>query len=447
MDKASNRHLIWYIVILAFVLRAGLAFTALALNKDKSVFCEQDTIEYILPAQSLVATGSYETNGEPEIFRTPGYSLCFIPGIMTGYIELVTVALQIVLSCLTVFLVYRLGLLLFESEDIGLLAAALLAIEPTAVMFAPLLLSDTVYAAVLTLCFYTICRYMKTGAVSDLGISAILLAASAYIRPISVYVPIIVALVLGVRSFYQATRFRKLLMHSAVFLVVSMGLIGLWHVRNLMVSGYGGFSVVSANNLYFLLQGGILAEQNGISCDEQQLRMGCGRDQTTYFALHPEQRTWPQCEVYRYMSREGIKTALACPQTHMVLFSRSLMKTLRDTGSWWVVRWLGYDPDSPEGIDVIRIIRIPLFALLLAYWGLFVVGCFSRRWVDGWQMLVLAFVCLYLMLAPAALNIGYNRFRYPATPVMCLMAGCGLRMLLDRFGFPSLAGGSETRRA
>jgi len=96
------------------------------------------------------------------------------------------------------------------------------------------------------------------------------------------------------------------------------------------------------------------------------------------------------------------------------------------------------DPESPRGIKLVRLLRIPLFVLLAAYWAFAVVGCLSRRWIDRWHLIILAVVSAYLLLVPAFLNLGYNRFRYPVTPVICLMAGCGLYAIANRFGISSI---------
>jgi 4-amino-4-deoxy-L-arabinose transferase-like glycosyltransferase len=443
MTIATSRNLMLCIVLTALVLRTILAVAAFALNKDVTVFYDEDTIQYIEPAQSLLTSGTFVTNGLPEILRTPGYPLLFIPGIVSGHIEAVTIALQIVLGCIIVFLVYSLGILLFDNEKIAVLAAALYAAEPTSVLYVPFLYSETLFTTLLVLFLYFLLRHMKTGKASDILVSAVLLAAATYTRPISVYVPALVTAVLGLWIVLKKARDRRLLIHAAVFFCISMGLIGLWQVRNKIESGYAGFSAISANNLYFLVGAGILAEKEGIPLLEQQTRMGWGAPET-YFSLHPEQRTWGRSEIYQFQTREGIKLIIEHPWTHMVLFVQGTMRTLRDSGAWELVRLLGVDPDSPRGIQWIKILRLPLFAVLLVYWVLVVIGCFSRRWTDGWQMVVLAVVSLYLLLIPGLLSVGYSRFRYPVSPVICLMAGCGVFVIMNRFGYtPRTRGGSN----
>jgi len=331
MAITSNRKILLGIVIAALALRIAVSVGAWALNKDTAVFYQNDTIGYIIPAVNLLTSGTFSTDGEPEILRTPGYCLLLIPGIVFTRLEAVTIALQIILGCVTVFLVYKVSLALFEHEGIALLSAALYALEPTAWMYVPLLYSDTLYTALLTLFFYFIAKYIKSEAVADIGVSAVVLAASAYTRPISVYLPVMVTALLGLRIALKRTWNRRLLFHAALFLMIAMGLIGVWQIRNKVEAGYFGFSSASANNLYYLVGAGILAEREGIPLAELQAEMGRGHWKR-YFDAHPEQQTWGQTEINEYMARQGIDLTLQYPWTHLKLFCRSAIKILRDTG-------------------------------------------------------------------------------------------------------------------
>ena len=153
-----------YIILLALALRVAFPVLILGLSQDINVFYDNDTIEYIEPARGLITSGQFATKGVPEIERTPGYPLLLIPGIILGHIELVTIALQIVLSCFSVFIIYKIGILLFDTHEIAVLCAALLAVEPLSIMYAGRLYSETLYATVLLIFLYFLIRYLKSGA-------------------------------------------------------------------------------------------------------------------------------------------------------------------------------------------------------------------------------------------------------------------------------------------
>ncbi len=430
----TGRNVMSYIIITALLLRIAVPVAAFALAKDTKVFHNADTIEYIEPAQSILTSGKFWTKGVPEIERTPGYSLLFIPGIVFGHVDAVTIVLQIILSCVSVVLVYKLGFLLFDNEEIAVLAAALYAVEPTALIYVSLLFSETLYTASFLLFLYLLLRYVKTGALSDMVGSAVVLAATAYIRPISFFLPALITALLFLWIVLTKALDRRLFLHVAVFFLVSMGLIAVWQVRNKIEADYSGFSAITAQNLYFYVGAGILAEIEGTPFPQQQARMGYG-DSAAYFSLHPEQRTWGQSQIYQYRSREGIKLVLQQPWTYFLLFLNGTAATFRDSGAHMLVPLSGVGPDSPRGMRLIRFLRFPLFAVLLVYWCLAVVGIFSRRWISGWQMVIVTVMSLYLLLIPGLSGTGYGRFRHPVMPVVCLMAGCGLSVILTRSGF------------
>jgi hypothetical protein len=303
-------------------------------------------------------------------------------------------------------------------------------------VYASLLYSETLYTTFFLLFLYVLLSYVKTGALGEMVGAAVLLASTAYIRPVSYFLPPLVTALLFLRLILTKSFDRRLLLHATAFFVISMGLIGLWQVRNKLEADYSGFSAITAQNLYFYIGAHVLAEIEGTTLGEQQARMGYGNP-SVYFALHPEQREWGQSRIYQYKAREGIKLVLQHPWTYFMFSVKGTVKTFRDSGAAMVAALLHVDPESPRGTRLIHFLRLPLFAVLLVYWGLAVVGIFSRRWINGWQMVIVAVLSLYLLLIPGVSGAGYARFRHPVMPVICLMAGCGLSAVVSRLGFVS----------
>lgn len=229
------------VIIVAFVLRLAFPLIVFGLSKDIKVFYNNDTMEYVAPAESLIASGRYVANGQPEIERTPGYSILFIPGILFRSIGPVTIAIQIILSCFSVFLVYRIGILLFDRREIAILSAALYAVEPLSIMYASMLYSETLYATLFLIFLYFLLKYLKTHALSDIVLSAAAVAATTYVRPISYFIPCLIVFALVSWTFLRRTVDRKLLLHTAAFFIISMGLIIVWQARNKIETGYPAF--------------------------------------------------------------------------------------------------------------------------------------------------------------------------------------------------------------
>jgi 4-amino-4-deoxy-L-arabinose transferase-like glycosyltransferase len=421
-----------YIILVGLILRIAFPVLVFGIIKDVNVFYDKDTIEYIQPAGSLITSGRFTTNGLPEIERTPGYPLLLIPGIISGHIELVTIALQILLNCFCVFIVYKIGILLFDSHEISLLCAGLYAVEPLSIMYCGRLYSETLYVTLLLAFLYFLIRYLKNDAISDIILSAIALAATAYVRPISYFMPPLIAIGLLLWAVLKRSLDRRLVFHAGVFFLISMGIIAVWQARNRIETGYSGFSAISDQNLYFYVGGGILAEKKGIDKVDQLANMGYGLPKV-YFSLHPEQRTWSRDEVYRYRGKEGVKLVIENLRTFLMLAVKDTMTTLRETGTTDLLEMFKVDLNSQGGARLKWILKLPLFMVLLTYWLLAAVGVFSKRWTNGEQLAVLILVGAYLILIASMGGIGYSRFRHPVMPLICLMAGCGLFTIIQWF--------------
>ena len=58
---------------IALLARALLPIAAWQTHGDQRAFLTQDSHEYLSLAESLATTGSYATDGQPELRRVPGY--------------------------------------------------------------------------------------------------------------------------------------------------------------------------------------------------------------------------------------------------------------------------------------------------------------------------------------------------------------------------------------
>ncbi|MGH7194426.1 MAG: glycosyltransferase family 39 protein, partial [Candidatus Saccharimonadales bacterium] len=145
---------------LACVLRLATPLLALAFASETPLFREPDSFGYLDVAKQLASTGRFAIDGKPEIVRTPGYPLLLSIGVLARHVNAVTFGVQIALGCITVWLVFRLGLLCFADRRAALAAAALLACEPLSVLYASKLLSETVFTTLVTLAIWFTARYL-----------------------------------------------------------------------------------------------------------------------------------------------------------------------------------------------------------------------------------------------------------------------------------------------
>jgi 4-amino-4-deoxy-L-arabinose transferase-like glycosyltransferase len=138
--RSENTTSLLYITLAALGIRFLLPFTVLLTGGYYKLFYAPDTYSYLAPAKELLLSGRFYSNGIPELSRTPGYPLFLIPGIYLGHVEIVTIVMQVILACLTAYLVFRISMLLFKNTKAAALSAFMFAIDPVSVLYASKLL-------------------------------------------------------------------------------------------------------------------------------------------------------------------------------------------------------------------------------------------------------------------------------------------------------------------
>jgi Dolichyl-phosphate-mannose-protein mannosyltransferase len=285
--------------------------------------------------------------------RTPGYPLLLTVGLLCRRLEIVTIILQITLSCFTVYLVFLTSLLLFESEQIALIAAALYAIEPLSILFCSLLAPETLFTTIPMVAVYYLMAYLKWQSVADLIVSAANLAASVYVRPAGYFLPVVIpvtVLAAGARGVTQQSKTGSIV-HLSAFLIVFVGLTGVWQVRNKEAIGYSGFSSVFSEDMYCCLAASVLAAQQHLSCRGMQERLGC-YDLSVYFQEHPEQRTWPVMRRFDYMNCAAKHILLSSPLTYARIYLEGVIRQIFDPGSTEFVRFFDLYPKDGGLLEV-----------------------------------------------------------------------------------------------
>ena len=440
---------IWYVIIIASSLRFLVLFFALYITKDYSVFHHRDTTSYFIPAMELASTAQFTTNGLTEFLRTPGYSLFLVPGILLNNPEGVTIILQILVSCFTLYLVYKTALLLFEKSQIAILCALMFSVEPISILYTSKLLTETLFTGITTLSLYYLLKYLRTRSLDKLLISAVALAASVYVRPISYFLPILITGFLLTWIALKMQNNLRILIHTGLFILVSMGLIGLWQIRNKIQTGYGGFSAISDANLYFYQGASVLAGQKGLSYYEMRNTMGY-YDEDIYLQYHPEQRGWERSQRYTYMREEGIKIIIDNPFTYAKIHLKGMIRTLLDPAATEYLKLYKLYPESGGLLGIIvdkGLIKtvIHLFTNKpLIFWSNLLLGVFlityylfglsalvSKKFSFNAPVIMVLCIAAYFIIISGGPN-SLNRFRHPIMPIVCMLGGYGLSLFLGK---------------
>lgn len=448
------------ILFVAFLLRAALPTAAYLLNYDANVFMAIDTKTYVCPAISIIENWTFSCNDRPEILRTPGYPLLLIPGLLLGCWEGFTIVLQIILGVITVFLVYKTSLVVFSNQKASLFAAAFYAAEPLSITYCSYLLTETLFTFFVMFFVWALMKYLKTDSSISLFLTSFALVASIYVRPVSYFLPILVATILIIISIGFPVRQRKtmLIKGPIIFLMVSITLIGLWQVRNFVLTGYSGFSSLPGNDLYFHLGANIIAKKDKISY--QQGMQVLDQLTTEKYKTPLGKHEWILSEQLEGCKLYAISLIIDNPLIYLQEATKHLMLTLFGPGfnPFWSFfdksRDMTARAQQNDSLQIqsslfkdiwqliaLRINNIELsgnFAweiILIILYGLAILS--YPYAVDPKNLpcvLLLLTVVVYFVTISALTLDGNSRFRIPIMPIVCVFAGLGLTWFLETFG-------------
>jgi 4-amino-4-deoxy-L-arabinose transferase-like glycosyltransferase len=406
------------------------------------VMTQGDSASYLEPGLNLILHGRYVGGGLPEIDRTPGYPLFTMLTGMALNNVLLTVLAQIVVSMLSLLLVWRIAERVFPNRGAGTTAAWLYALEPISILYSVRMMPETFFVLLLLAMIDRLLSFYETGKLSTLSVTGLLLAAATYVRPVSYYLvfPLAVALVV------TAPRGRGYRWKAPVVLLLSvLPLLAAWQLRNKVETGYSGFSSIVEQNLYFYQSAEVTAELDHIPLGAEQKKLGYP-DELSYLAVHPEQRHWSLTQRLNYMRSQSLQILAQ----HRLLYLKTHFKgvgvvafTPCATEFLQLLHLYPQDEQMPrrimnEGVvsSFERVMRahpgvtviMALFELvLLAYYASAIYGiCFGRG--ERVPLILLIGLSLYfLLISGGAQAVG--RYRLPIMPEICILAAGGLARL------------------
>ncbi|HTW91867.1 MAG TPA: glycosyltransferase family 39 protein [bacterium] len=270
---------------LLLVILTRLAFILLPRVpvETKAVASIGDSGEYIALARNLVAHHTFSRDvappWRPELFRTPAYPLLLtIPYIINQPASLgprrglyplrlprfilFSLILQFLLSMLTVWLTWRLGLELELGPVPAALAALLVGLSPNLAFLSSKLISEALFIPLLLIFVLLFNRFRSTGRAADIIAAGICTGLLILTRPIATFFP----LLLAVYIFWLAARRRKWvtgISNAVLLLAVTSVTILPWVIRNGVRTGRYIISTASEHNVYLYDAATVLAAENG----------------------------------------------------------------------------------------------------------------------------------------------------------------------------------------
>lgn len=424
------------VLALALALRVGFAVAALFAAGDPAILALPDTRSYLEAARALVGQGLF-TESYWLLFRPLLYPAFLVPGVLIGAPGIVTVLLQAVLGTWTVWAVWRLARLATGSDRAALASALLYAVEPLAVVYAGLLMSETLFAALVALALLLYARFGAEGRLWHVAGAAAAMGCAALCRPIAVALPLAPVLVLLAAAVARRSRARRLLAAAGISVALGFGLPGLWQLRNLRVHHWPVLSSGHVQNNYYYNAASVIGAETGRTMAQVQSEMV----QSDFGPDHPERRGWSQVERVRFMEREGMRIVRRRPDIAARLWLAGIPRVLLGRNATLFVQpFAGLRRDvlrrmadvgdvppemaSVSNMRATRLVGAALLAVTLLYYGVAVLGLLRFR-PGRYLASLLAVVFVYLLALSGGAG-SEGRFRHPLMPILCVAAGAAL---------------------
>jgi hypothetical protein len=347
------------------------------------------------------------------LLRTPGYPL-LIHGIyaVVGEDPRTVILVQVMLSALTIWLIYVVGLGLF-GPTAAWFASLAVAIDPISIVMPNYLQPEVLFTFALiagSLCWLRALRYHSYGWSAGAGL---LLGASVLIRPIALYLPLFLVPV----GWIYRSRWATGLALSGVFLLTFALPVAGWIVRNYQLTGIPLLSTVQSINLLDYRAAGAVAEDEGLSVAEARRRLGGILEERTQVGMNP-------AEISRLETELSFETLAHHPMGMVVTGVKGVFRLLAAPGRAELLRLLGADnPMRIEtGLQALLVgVEILVLGVILpsAVWGCYAL-LRSRKY---FELIAVVTVITYFVMASAGLEAS-SRFRAPIMPYFALLAGC-----------------------
>jgi hypothetical protein len=398
---ATARRDVWALVLVAVVVRAGLIVLGVL---HGSTFRSNDSALYLALAEALARDGVFALDGVAHSFRTPGYPLLLAPGVWLGHVTPWIIGLQLAMAAATVVATRALGLWLTRERAVANIGALLLACEPYSAVYSGLVLTEVSFALMLTLHLLGLVWFLEAPPASRVGrglvLAGLACAASAWLRPITYTLPLLVLLVLAVAR----VRPRHLALYAASALLPLLA----WQLRNGAQTGDYGFYGGSSHTAYYYVAIPIRARLEGRSAD----------------VLRDEEGVWRAVGALSSAEREAHEgqaqaLVLAHPLVFAGLVGERFWRTLTVNDNARVAQLVG-----PRLARADKGLRMAWW-IVLATATLGLLGT-RARWTLARGLVLM---CVAFVLFVPALVTDDPRYRMPVVPVICVWAAVGLGLV------------------
>ncbi len=436
------------LLVVGFVFRICLFFMFKPYNHLDEVIVS-DGAGYHELAVHFIRTFVYQIpNSNLDSIRPPVYPLFlafsyFLFGIHIS----APIIIQQLICLASVFLLYRIGSLLF-SKKIGFIAAVILCFEPDHIFYSFDLVSDTLYVFLFLLSTYFIINFFRRDKFRDLILGAFVLGVATLDRPINMFTPFLLIAVFCVKAYIGKENWIKVLKHSGVVLFVFLITIAPWSIRNkITYDSYALSSITGINLLDFNVAITIRSNTNG-SLDsirddlyEQCLTIGDSTKMSNNSFYESNIKTKLAIDFIKENKWDYIKANLLgiVNLYGVVTYKVSLNRFFRQNQA---CNDEDVDYAKVAGGSLSRLLKKKPLFIIIAFANLFYLICsyllallgsiFLLKEKKYTVLLSIIFIIAYFSVLTGIVGI-IVRYKLPISPFYILLIPLGIQLLTDKF--------------
>jgi len=374
-----------------------------------------------------------ENPGAVEVFRTPGYPLLLaLLGRTPQRVAVAAICAQIVLDALAAGLIVGIAGTVMPRRW-ALIAGLLAAVDVGHIVYANLVMSDTVFAALLMAGVWLLVRPTEKRSFSSRLIAGLAFSAAAAVRPVGVMASVAGAVFLVAR--------REDRRRIAVFLLAALAFPVGWTFRNGMGAGVWSVSDAGGYNLCVVAGAKVKAAAEGITRSEAERRLV-----EQVLRESPGDDSARRSAAFR---RVGWQVISAHPSAAAKEAVVSLAEFALAGERRYLLRLFGADTETSAGVDegdrnpraflsgLARRERVELLVVLgqagwnLLLWLAAFVGAVQLARRSRWAELLLFATAIGYQTA-ASFVVAHGRMRVPIVGMLAVMAALGLSRVIRR---------------
>jgi 4-amino-4-deoxy-L-arabinose transferase-like glycosyltransferase len=409
----TQRSLLFLILGLGLLVRLILLYA----TRDTGLMIVDEQHYHSLALNLLHGYGFAWEPGNLTSIRPPLYpALMAFIWTITGTESVVMIRLvQIVIALANVYVLYRLGLLLFDRR-VALLAAAGLAFYPSFVAFNAFLLTEVLFTFLLTLMVYCVVTLLKTGSSWMAWGTGVALGLAALARSVLWPFPVVLC---SFVFFATPGSWQRRFWFAGLLLVGYVLVVAPWAIRNTRLQGV--FTMVDTMGGITLRMGNYEHTPLNRAWDPVTLH----GDKSIFQDLraeHPEVFSWTEGQKEKWMLKKALTYML---NNSALTFQRSLIKF----ANFWglertvIAGWQQGLYKPPHWFATFGTVVIPMayvIVMLLACLGIFLCPPNNLR-VHVFLLLVIGFLAGMHTLA-----FGHERYHLPLVPLLLLYAAAAV---------------------